>query len=247
MTIIYLIGTHDNTYKIADLNNPRTGGVEGGQHYDPNDSFGNKVINYATQDNYYARGRTNNSGNAKISGNVVADGDQPYNPPGGTEITRGGPGSRTGNYCGITVGFHNPKGDFFIATEDKRPGVKGSRTYLCSTDKSDHPLYGDCGGLKSIGSTYNRTINLSWHADVSNGHVTYCGRTDGMSGCGPGPGLLGKVTDPTVTASDKRIVMPGNRLAVGSGGIANDPTRMRVDGATRNVQISTINAYDESM
>ena len=48
-----------NTYLIANLNNPRTGGYPGGEHYAG--SPGN-VINYATQDNFFARGRTNKSG-----------------------------------------------------------------------------------------------------------------------------------------------------------------------------------------
>lgn len=68
----------NNTYLIANLNNPRTGGIPGGAHYagSPGD-----VINYATQDNFFARGRTNNSGsNAQISGKLYADGNNTYVP-----------------------------------------------------------------------------------------------------------------------------------------------------------------------
>jgi hypothetical protein len=49
----------NKTYLIANLNNPRTGGIGGGGHNSPG---GGSVINYATQHNYFARGRTNNSG-----------------------------------------------------------------------------------------------------------------------------------------------------------------------------------------
>ena len=73
-----IVRVGNNTYLIANLNNPRTGGIPGGEHYAGSPG---SVINYATQHNYFARGRTNNSGkDATISGILYADGDTPYNP-----------------------------------------------------------------------------------------------------------------------------------------------------------------------
>ena len=59
----------NNTYLIANLNNPRIGGYPGGEHQDK--SGPGSVINYATQHNYFARGRTNNSGRRPNSWNTL--------------------------------------------------------------------------------------------------------------------------------------------------------------------------------
>jgi hypothetical protein len=75
----------NKTYLIVNLNNPRTGGTPGaGSHA----IGGGTVINYLTQHNYFARGRTDGAGSSKIVGELWADDNTIYAPH--NVITRDG-------------------------------------------------------------------------------------------------------------------------------------------------------------
>ena len=67
----------NNTYLIVNLNNPTTGGKSGaGSHA----IGGGTKINYLTQHNYFARGRTDAAGSSKIVGELWADDNNIYTP-----------------------------------------------------------------------------------------------------------------------------------------------------------------------
>lgn len=63
------------------------------------------------------------------------------------------------------------------------------------------------------------------------------------TGCAPGAGLLGSISDPADFVTGTPLT-PND--PIGPHEYASDPTRMRVDGASDTVQISPVQVYDES-
>ena len=158
-----------------------------------------------------------------------------------TEITSGGPGSREGNCCGITVGVHNDDGTPYIATEDWT-GPSGEHTYLC--DDSGRNGVGPCvsptgsgpipGGKNGI---YGQTVNLQWHVQRVGNNVTYTGVANSKQF---------SVTNPTQFGTKGgSIIYPQQFIHVGKKGAAPDSSRLRVDGARKNVQTGTPQVFLE--
>lgn len=151
-----------------------------------------------------------------------------------TEITSGGPGSREGNCCGITVGVHNDDGTPFIATEDwTRPS--GKHTYLCddsgkngvkpcASPTGSGPIPGGKNGI------YGQTVNLQWHVQRVGDHVTYKGVANGKQFSITNPKQFG--------TKGGSIIYPQQFIHVGKNGAAPDSSRLRVDGVRKN-QVQT--------
>jgi hypothetical protein len=147
------------------------------------------------------------------------------------EITSGGPGSNTGCCCGVTLGVHGPSGDgdgyVYAKTEDwsSLGGKKhGYAKYLC--DDSGHNIKTPCNNPPQRAHIIpGQPVHFMWQVQNVSGGAKYSGSVNGVP-----------IDNPVLfnpRSYDDRPILPG--VPHSKSCQASDPTRVRVDGAGKNV------------